>query len=159
VGNVTGVGHTVSSNKQLIIGTAAVLLLLVGFISGPKVISAFRAKAAGNAPAKQTAEPILPPLLKEADLIGSVWNVTVQGFTLKVSLNANGQAVAGSDSMIVRQLAKAKYGVESLPGKWRIEGPKLMVSTSFEGKEFTTALTISGTNLVSKEGVPIVRVK
>jgi hypothetical protein len=78
---------------------------------------------------------------------------------LKVTFSANGQAIAGSDNMVVRQLAKAKYGVDSLPGKWRIEGSKLSISTSFEGKEYTTDLTISGTKLISKQGVPIVRVQ
>jgi hypothetical protein len=148
----------------MIIGTAVVLLLFVGVIVGPKAFSGFmefRAKALANnkVAAKQAPEPILPPLLKEADLIGSIWNVSIKGFTLKVSFNADGQAVAGSDNMVVRQLAKAKYGVESLPGKWRIEGPKLYVSTTFEGKEVKTDLTISGTRLISKEGMPVVRVK
>lgn len=148
----------------MVIGTVVVLVLFVGIIFGPKAFdsfSTFRAKALakGKVAAKQAPEPILPPLLKEADLIGSIWNVQVKGFTLKVSLNAGGQAVAGSDNMIVRQLAKTRYGVESLPGKWRIEGPKLHVSTSFEGKEVSTDLVISGTKLVSKEGAPIVRVK
>jgi hypothetical protein len=49
--------------------------------------------------------------------------------------------------------------VESLPGKWRIDGAKLTVSTTFEGKEVSTDLTISGTKLISKEGAAITRVK
>ena len=98
-------------------------------------------------------------VFKESDMIGSVWNVTVQGFTLKVTFSANGQAVAGSDNFLVRQMAKSKYGVDALPGKWRIEGPKLLLSTTFDGKDYNTELTISGTKLISKEGVPIVRVQ
>ncbi len=149
------------SNKRVIFSVVGVVLLLAAFVGGPKAISAYRANAAagGKTAAAQAQEPLLPPLLKEADMIGSIWNVTIQGFTLKVSFNANGQAVAGSDSMMVRQLAKAKYGVDSLPGKWHIEGPKLILNTSFDGKEYTTELIISGTKLVSKQGVPIVRVK
>jgi hypothetical protein len=148
----------------MILGTVVVLLLFVGLIFGPKALSAFmafraQAIANGRAAAKPVPEPILPPLLKESDMIGSVWNVTIKGFTLKVAFNANGQAIASSDNIIVREMAKSSYGVESLPGKWRIEGPKLLVSAVFQGKEYSTALTISGTKLVSKEGVPIVRVR
>ena len=152
-------GSTVDSNRQTIISVAAVFLLLVGFVAGPKAISAFRGKAAAKGAVRQPQEPLLPPLLKEADMIGSVWNVTIQGFTLKVTFSANGQALAGSDSMLVRQLAKSTYGVESLPGKWRIEGPKLLLNTAFQGKDYSTELTISGTKLISKEGLPIVRVQ
>lgn len=151
-----------SDNRQMIFITAAVLLLVFGFLAGPRAISAFRAKSAANgkaAVAKQAAEPLQPPLLKEADMVGSVWNVTIEGFTLKVSFNANGQAVAGSDNMLVRQMAKAKYGMDSLPGKWHIEGPKLVLNTTFAGKDYSTELTISGTKLISKQGVPIVRVQ
>lgn len=158
VGNATGVDFTVDSDRQKVVIITVVVLILVGFIAGPKAISAFRGQATANSTAKAAPEPLLPPLIKEADMIGSVWNVTVQGFTLKATFSANGQAVVGSDSMIVRQMAKAKYGVDSFPGKWRIEGPKLILSTTFEGKDVSTTLTISGTKLISKEGVPIVRV-
>ena len=153
-----------SNDKKLVLGTVIVLLVFAGIIVLPKTVSSFSGFGAAKTAAKPAKvakpapEPILPPLLKEADIIGSVWNVTVKGFTLKVSFSAEGKAVASSDNLLIRKMAKAKYGVESLPGKWRIEGPKLIVSTTFEGKDYTTELTISGTKLVSKEGVPIVRV-
>ena len=147
------------SDKQRNIIITVVVLILIGFVAGPKAISALRGQAAaGGKVAQAAAEPLQPPLIAEADMVGSVWNVTVQGFTLKATFSANGQAVVGSDSMIVRQMAKAKYGMESFPGKWRIEGPKLILSTTFEGKDVSTTLTISGKKLISKEGVPIVRV-
>jgi hypothetical protein len=150
----------VDSNKQTVIIIVAVLVLLAGFVAGPKVITALRSRAvAANSGAGQASEPLQPPLLKEVDMIGSVWNVTIQGFQLKVSFSANGQAVATSDNMLIRQMAKARYGMDSISGKWRIEGPKLLLNTSFEGKDVSTVLTISGTKLISKEGVPIVRVQ
>ncbi len=158
-------GEAMSGNKMLVLCTALMLLLFLGVIFGPQAFSSFnefRANAmaaAAKTAEKAAPEPILPPLLKEADMVGSVWNVKIKGFVLKVSFAADGNAVASSDSIIVRQLAKAKYGVESLPGKWRIEGPKLIVSTTFEGKEVKTDLTISGTKLISKEGAEVVRVK
>jgi hypothetical protein len=160
----SGAKRALNSNKKLIIGTAVVLLLFAGVIFGPKALSSFKefranALAAGKARAKPVPEPNLPPLLKEADMIGSIWNVRIKGFVLKVTFNADGKAIAGSDNIVVRQLAKAKYGVESLPGKWRIDGAKLTVSTTFEGKEVSTDLTISGTKLISKEGAAITRVK
>ncbi len=147
------------SDRQRIVIITVVVVILIGFIAGPKAISAFRGQATAAGNAKAASEPLLPPLIKEADMVGSVWNVTVQGFTLKATFSANGQAVVSSDSMIVRQMAKTKYGMDTFPGKWRIEGPKLILSTSFEGKEVSTTLTISGTKLISKEGVPIVRVQ
>lgn len=154
-------GSSVDSNKQTITIIAVVLILLGGFLAGPRIISTVRAGAVSNAKtvAAQAAEPLQPPLLKESDMIGSVWNVTIQSFTLKVTFSANGQAVASSDNFLVRQMAKSKYGVDALPGKWRIEGPKLLLSTTFDGKDYNTELTISGTKLISKEGVPIVRVQ
>jgi len=152
-------GSSVDSNKQVIITIVVVLLLLVVFMAGPQVITMMRAGASANGTPAGPAEPLQPPLIKEADMIGSVWNVTVQGFTLKVAFSAGGQAVATSDSMILRQMVKAKYGMDSLAGKWRIEGPKLLLNTSFEGKDISTELTISGTKLISKQGVPIVRVQ
>ncbi len=159
VDNAKETGSSMDSNKQTIVIIVVVALLLVGFIAGPKIISTLRGNAAAGGGAKQVQEPILPPLLKEADMIGSVWNVTIQSFTLKVTFSANGQALASSDNMMVRQLAKARFGVDSLPGKWRIEGPKLLLNTNFDGKDYATELTISGTKLLSKQGVPVVRVQ
>ena len=100
-----------------------------------------------------------PPLLNKTNLTGSIWEVSVQGIPVNVTLEADGKATASSDNMLVRQLAKAQIGSETLSGTWDVDGAKLTVKTKIKNKEQTTDLVIRGDQIYSKDDVPIVRKK
>lgn len=105
--------------------------------------------AAQSAPSKSVSEiPELnePPLLNESNLIGSEWQVQVEQYKIKITVAAGGVLYA------THPLAKAITGMDYLEGRWRIEYDKFHVSTSFGGREYSTTLKISGSNMYYIEG-------
>jgi hypothetical protein len=120
----------------------------------------------GPAPIKKADQEQLPapvtagpPLLNKTNLVGSIWEVSVSGLPVNVALEPDGKATASSDNMVVRQLAKAQIGSETLSGTWDVDGAKLTVKTKIKNKEQTTDLVIRGNQVYSKDDVPIVRKK
>jgi hypothetical protein len=134
-------------NKQLLIGFGVVLAIGLVF---PIVAATLKQYRMATAPAPQAApgapKPACdpgstPPLLTEANMIGSVWEVEPQkGIKVQVTLNPGGQAVAHSDNMLVKMMA----GTDTLSGSWSVSGTKMHVSTNFQGKDVATDLNIVG---------------
>lgn len=87
-----------------------------------------------------------PPLLNEMNLIGTEWQVQVEQYKIKVTLAPGGVCYA------THPLAKAITGMDYLEGRWRVDYDKFYISTSFGGKEYSTTLKISGSNLYYVEG-------
>lgn len=112
----------------------------------------------GSAQPEDAGKPTPPdiaPLLDEASLTGSVWEVEPKpGVKIQVTLNAGGQAVAKTDSFLVKQFA----GTDTLTGTWKVDGAKLHVATNFKGKDVETDLVIAGDKIYA-EGKPIPRIR
>lgn len=98
-------------------------------------------KSAANIP-----ELNQPPLLNEYNIVGTEWQVQVEQYKIKITVYAGGVLVA------THPLAKAITGMEYLEGRWRFEGDKFIVSTSFGGKEYGATLKVSGDKLYYVEG-------
>ena len=138
-------------NKKVWIGAAVALVLFLGFPIGMQV-----ARMTGPAPKIAMPEKLDPPLLNAKNLPGTVWEVEPQkGIKVVVTMNAGGTAVAVATNPLVRQLV----GTDTMSGSWSVNGAKLNVSTVFQGKSYTTDLTISGDKLYSSSGIPVVRIR
>ena len=138
-------------NKKIWIGAAVALVV---FLALPIGLQA--ARMAGPAPTVAMPAVLEPPLLNADNLPGTVWEVEPQkGIKVVVTMNAGGAAVAVATNPLVRQLA----GTDTVTGSWSVSGPKLKVSTTFRGKNYTTDLTISGDKLYAPNGIPVVRIR
>lgn len=133
------------------IGAAVALVVFLGFPIGLQV-----ARMAGPAPTVEMPKVLDPPLLNADNLPGTVWEVEPQrGIKVVVTMNAGGTAVAVATNPLVRKLV----GTDTLPGSWSVDGAKLKVSTTFQGKNYASDLTISGNNLYAPNGIPVVRLR
>ena len=125
-------------NKFLII-FAVVLVGLLGF---PIAMQAVKGKPAAQPGAAATNEPApppsMPPLLNEANLINSEWQVTVENYKVKITLGPGGIAYA------THPMAKQVMGIEYLEGKWSVNYDKVHVATSFGGTDYSVDLQIIG---------------
>ncbi len=142
-------------DNRLLIGF---IVFLVAFLVFPIAMQKVRqsqgpegeqSQGTSSTPARGATEnPELnqPPLLNEANLIGTEWMVQVEQYKVKITLAAGGVCYA------THPLAKAITGVDYLEGRWRVEYDKLHVSTSFGGQEHAVTLKISGNNLYYMEG-------
>lgn len=138
-------------NKKIWIGAAVALVVFLGLPIGLQA-----ARMAGPAPTVAMPAVLEPPLLNADNLPGTVWEVEPQkGIKVVVTMNAGGAAVAVATNPLVRQLA----GTDTVTGSWSVSGPKLKVSTTFRGKNYTTDLTISGDKLYAPNGIPVVRIR
>lgn len=132
-------------NKFLLV-FGAVLVVFLGF---PIVMQAARggkptATAAGTpvAGAEAAAQPAkAPPLLNEANLVGSEWEADVQGFPIKVTVAAGNVVYASSP------MAKQLYGVDFVEGRWHVNYDKMNMVVSFGGKEYQFDFEIIGDKL------------
>jgi hypothetical protein len=133
------------------IGAAVALVVFLGFPIGLQV-----ARMTGPAPKVEMPKVLEPPLLNADNLPGTVWEVEPQkGIKVVVTMNAGGAAVAVATNPLVRQLV----GTDTMTGSWSVSGPKLKVSTTYQGKNYATDLTISGTKLYAPNGIPVVRIR
>lgn len=138
-------------NKKIWIGAAVALGV---FLALPIGLQA--ARMAGPAPKVAMPAVLEPPLLNADNLPGTVWEVEPQkGIKVVVTLNAGGSAVAVATNPLVRQIV----GTDTMAGSWSVSGAKLMVSTTFQGKNYATDLTISGDKLYAPNGIPVVRIR
>ena len=136
-------------NMKLLVGFIVVLLILLA-LPILATLSGGGGAPTGPAPAVGSA----PPLLNTANLTNTQWEIRVKGIPIQFQLNAGGQAIAHTDSFIVKQLA----GTDTLAGNWRVEGAKLHVGTMFKGKEEKTACDIIG-DKIYHEGQEIKRLR
>lgn len=125
-------------NKFLIIFA----VVLVGFLGFPIVMQVVKGKPATQG-AAVTADapappPKTPPLLNEANLINSEWQVNVENYKVKITLGPGGIAYA------THPMAKQVMGMEYLEGRWTINYDKIHVSTSFGGADYSVDLEIMG---------------
>ena len=98
-------------------------------------------QAASTDPLANNSEINQPPLLNEANLIGTEWQVQVEQFKIKVTLDAGGVCYA------THPLAKNITGMDYLEGRWYVNYDKFYVTTFFGGREYNAELKISGSNL------------
>jgi len=140
-------------NNKVLIGFAVLVIALLG---APMIMQVVRPQTAtGNAgggigtqnsqpgglPEGWPPEILEPPLLNEANLIGSEWMVMVEQYKIKVTLQPGGICYA------YHPMAKTLIGIEYIEGKWWIQGDRLYVSTTFAGNEYSVSLKIAGNNL------------
>ncbi len=140
-------------DNKLIIGF---IIFLVAVLILPIVVQQMRlsqstegasAEAGSATPAASedslTSNPEVnqPPLLNEANLIGTEWQVQVEQFKIKVTLDAGGVCYA------THPLAKNITGMDYLEGRWYVNYDQFYVTTAFGGKEYNAVLKISGSNL------------
>jgi hypothetical protein len=138
------------SNKFLI----GFMALLVAFLALPIVANKAKAKspaAPGTTVTSAIAAPAraagrfpeldVPPLLNEANLVGTQWAVEVQGYRAKLSI------VAGGIGYITHPMAKALTGMDYFEGRWRVEGSHLYITANAAGREMNYDLRIAGDKL------------
>ena len=132
-------------NKFLLIfGT-----VLIAFLGLPIVMQTVRGEKAAPAAAGTAAVGVAnpaqpakePPLLNEANLIGSEWEANIEGFPVKVSISAGGVAYA------YHPMAKQMFGVESIEGRWQVNYDKVTLSMPMGGQTHEFKFEISGTRL------------
>lgn len=126
------------------------LVFLAAFLVLPVAMQQIRgpqAQTAGVVAADNKTSPVSapldselnrPPLLNEMNLVGTEWSMTLEQYTLKVSVAAGGVIYA------THPLLKAITGVDYLEGRWRLEYDKVYITASFGGKEHSITLKISG---------------
>lgn len=132
-------------NKFLLVFGA----VLVVFLGLPMVMQAVRggestappsvAPAAAMEPPAQPSKE--PPLLNEANLIGSEWETDIQGFPVKVSISAGGVAYA------YHPMAKQMFGVDYIEGRWQVNYDKVVLSMPMGGQTHEFKFDINGTRL------------
>ncbi|HNZ49076.1 MAG TPA: hypothetical protein PLY90_10960 [Candidatus Hydrogenedentes bacterium] len=117
---------------------------------GAAASGSYSASPASAGSATQFPELNEPPLLNEANLIGTEWQVQVEQYKIKVTLSAGGICYA------THPLAKAITGMDYIEGRWRVENNKFFVSTALGGQEKSVELRIAGNNLyhLSAKGRP-----
>jgi hypothetical protein len=131
----------------------ALFFALIVFIGIPYLGQMAKREAAGNAgvvtkdkDGKPKPPPVKlePPLLTEASLINTQWEISMSGVKAKITLLAGGQAVAETDIAMLR----------TLQGTWKVNGADLTVTATAMGRTETKVLKISGYNIIV-EGKPI----
>ncbi len=149
-------------NNKVLIGFA---VLVIALLAAPMVMQVVRPQSTtpagdGTSPTAQPSRPGLPPgwppeimdppLLNEANLIGSEWMIMVEQYKVKVTLQPGGICYA------YHPMAKTLIGMDYIEGKWWIQGDRLFVSTIFAGNEYSVSLKIAGNNLwfIPTEGKP-----
>ncbi len=150
-------------NNKLLIGFA---VLVIALLAAPMIMQVVRPKTmatnagGGNAPAAQSGpaglpegwppEILDPPLLNEANLVGSEWMIMIEQYKIKVTLQPGGIYYA------FHPMAKTLIGMDYIEGKWWIQGDRLFVSTTFAGNEYSVNLKIAGNNLwfIPQKGKP-----
>lgn len=125
-------------NKFLII-FAVVLVGFLGFPIAMQVVKGKPATQGAAVPVEAPAPPpSMPPLLNEANLINSEWQVTVENYKVKITLGPGGIAYA------THPMAKQVMGMDYLEGRWSINYDKVHVATSFAGTDYNVDLQIMG---------------
>ncbi len=149
-------------SNRLLIGF---VVLVVAFLAFPIVVNKMKVQNAASTPAAATAgtataaaasaqatypELKEPPLLNEQNLVGTVWQVQVEQYRVKITCAAGGVAYA------THPMAKALTGMDYIEGRWRIQYDKLFVNTSLGGNEMAMELRIAGSKLysIAKNGKP-----
>ena len=137
-------------NKVLI----GFFVFLVAFLLLPVVVQQAPEGSGDGAEPGQSQKPVpeapelsQPPLLNEANLIGTQWQAQIDQFVVKISVAPSGVLYA------THPLAKSLTGADYLEGRWRVDYDKVYVSFSLSGREFSTVFKISGSNLYFVEGV------
>ncbi len=150
------------SNKVLVMSVLSVVAFLAFPIVAGKVRAQNATATASSAAATGTAQPVpgdpktafpelgQPPLLNEANLIGSNWQVQVDQYKIKVTLAAGGVAWA------THPMAKALTGMDYAEGRWRVQYDKMFVNASLGGNDYAIELRISGSKIyaMDKKGKP-----
>ena len=95
---------------------------------------------------KPKAPPVKlePPLLTEANLINTQWELNISGIKAKVTLLAGGKAVAETNSTMIG----------TIQGTWKVDGADLIVTATVMGQTKTMKLKISGSNILV-DGKPV----
>lgn len=128
------------------------LILFVGVPYLGQIAKREKAGDAGIAEQTQDGKPkappvkLEPPLLTEASLINTQWEIKISGFKARITLLAGGKAVAETDSAMLG----------TIQGVWKVNGPDITVTATAMGQTKTTTLKISGSNIIV-EGKPIKR--
>lgn len=117
---------------------------------GSAATGSYAASPASANSAAQYPELNEPPLLNEANLIGTEWQVQIEQYKIKVTLSAGGICYA------THPLAKAITGMDYIEGRWRVENNKFFVSTALAGQEKSVELRIAGNHLyhLNSKGKP-----
>lgn len=150
-------------NNKVLIGFA---VFVIALLAAPMIMQVVRPQTAatpggGSSPSSQSnqsgglpegwpPEILEPPLLNEANLIGSEWMIVVEQYKIKVTLQPGGICYA------YHPMAKALIGMDYIEGKWWIQGDRAYVSTTFGGNEYSVSLKIAGNNLwfIPQKGKP-----
>lgn len=147
------------SNKLLI----GFVVVVVAFLAFPIVANKMKAQNAATSSSSggasqsaltdpKAAYPELnqPPLLNEANLVGTEWQVQIEQYKVKVTLAAGGVAYA------THPMAKALTGLDYVEGHWRLQYDKIQVNASLGGNEREIELRIAGSKVYSldKKGKP-----
>jgi hypothetical protein len=101
----------------------------------------YQSGSASADPLAQYPELSQPPLLNEANLIGTEWQLQLEQYKFKVTLSAGGVCYG------THPLVKAITGMDYIEGRWRVEGNKFHIRASLGGQEYVQELTIAGSNL------------
>lgn len=142
-------------NNKILVGFA---MFIIALLAAPMIVQVVRQQTGattvdgGSTPTPQNSRPgglpegwppeiLDPPLLNEANLIGSEWMVKVEHYKIKVTLQPGGICYA------YHPMAKSLIGLDYIEGKWWIQGDRLYISTVFAGNEYSVSLKIAGTNL------------
>ncbi len=146
------------SNRVLI----GFVIVLVAFLAFPVVVKQVRggtAPAPAGAPAaagaatqgptpskgktSQSSKPEYnqPPILNEASLTGTSWQVLIQGYTVKLSFGPGGTAY------VTHPMTKALTGQDYIEGRWRVEGNTVYVDFAVGAQEVHQMIRISGDKL------------
>jgi len=140
---------------KLLVGAIVAIVVIV--VAVPLVGNLVSSQKGGETPQKEGEAPAVPnepPLLNNDNLLGSVWEAKISGFPIQITLNPGGQAVAFSDSPIVKSMA----GTDTLTGTWSVSGNKLSVAVDIKGKSQKIDLHISGMDIYY-ENKPIKRIR
>ncbi|MCX5759059.1 MAG: hypothetical protein NTU83_11235 [Candidatus Hydrogenedentes bacterium] len=126
------------------------LILFIGFPYLGQLAKRGAADSAGGAVQTKDAKPkpppvkLEPPLLTEANLINTQWEINISGIKARVTLLAEGKAAAETDSKMIG----------NIQGTWKVNGADLIVTASAMGQTKTVTLKISGSNILV-EGKPV----
>lgn len=135
-------------NKKILIIFFVVLFLIIGvpLLAALKPIIMYQLSTSSVEETKSAPKPPpAPPLLNEANLVGTAWVVKHPSIPCPVTirLNAGGQAVASVPPEFA-PLARQFIGTDTLVGRWSVAGAKLIASVDFQGKTHSVECEIIG---------------
>ncbi len=147
-------------DNKLLIGFA---VFLAAFLLFPFVMQTLREDSTTAAPTPENQQedsvrdpyrsniPDIPPLLNAQNLVGTEWQFTVEGYTIKVTIADNGVCYA------THPLMRSLMGIDYFEGRWRIDGDRVYVEARFGDQHFEENLYIAGNNLYTRRGEQIRR--